>query len=134
MSNIQINNPCPENWDEMQPKEKGKFCDKCCKVVMDFTSKTTEEILDVLKSAKEKICGRISSDKLRPVPVFSGPVRRNKLFAIALVFVFGGMLFTSCARHKHTKATQGDMIMYYGLKSSEKPVNIEVKHLSGKNK
>ncbi len=123
MDKIQINNPCPENWDEMKPKEQGRFCDRCCKTVMDFTSKTTEEILDVLKSAKEKVCGRISADKLQPVPIFSKPIRRNKLFLFALFFVFGGLLFSSCKSHKHTGAIQGDVSVFDFRQSHEKPAN-----------
>jgi hypothetical protein len=132
MNKIQIDNPCSENWHEMKPEEQGRLCDKCCKVVMDFTSKTTEEILNTLKSATGKICGRISSDKLRPVPVFSKPLRRSKLFLFALLFAFGGMLFTSCARHKHT-ATQGDVRIYDLKPSSERPVNKGIESISAKN-
>ena len=109
MSNISVNNPCPESWDNMKPEEKGRFCDKCCKVVMDFTKSSTEEILEVLQNAKGKICGRVMPDKHTPIPVFSRPLRRTKLFAIALFFVFGGMLFGSCKSHKHTQPLQGDM-------------------------
>ncbi|HET6992670.1 MAG TPA: hypothetical protein VFJ43_15155 [Bacteroidia bacterium] len=113
MSSIFVKNPCPENWDEMKPEEKGRFCDKCCKVVMDFTKSSTEEILEVLQNAKGKICGRVMPEKLTPVPVFSSPLRRTKLFAIALFFVFGGMLFGSCKSHKQTKPLQGDVEANY---------------------
>lgn len=34
---------CPENFDEMQPNEKGKFCEKCAKTVIDFKNTHTFE-------------------------------------------------------------------------------------------
>lgn len=59
---IKIQNPCPENWENMQNSPEGKFCEKCSKCVVDFTDKTDEQIKDVFESANGKeICGRISS-------------------------------------------------------------------------
>ncbi|MGL4595961.1 MAG: hypothetical protein ACRCYO_00440, partial [Bacteroidia bacterium] len=41
---VQIPEPCSEDWNKMTPETQGRFCDKCCKVVVDFTEKTTTEI------------------------------------------------------------------------------------------
>ncbi|MDQ3110106.1 MAG: hypothetical protein M3R17_09440 [Bacteroidota bacterium] len=119
MANISVNNPCSESWDKMKSEEKGRFCDKCCKVVMDFTKSSTEEILEVLQNAKGKICGRLMPDKLTPVPVFSRPLPRIKLFAIVLFFVFDGMLFGSCKSRKQYQPLQGD-VRFYNFSAKDK--------------
>lgn len=36
MKNIWINDPCSENWNEMNPTQKGAFCQKYANEVDDF--------------------------------------------------------------------------------------------------
>lgn len=60
-NNIVINNPCSENWEDMQDSPEGKFCEKCSKCIVDFTDKTDKEITDIFAHANGKeICGKIS--------------------------------------------------------------------------
>ena len=33
---IQMNMPCEENWNGMEPTEAGRFCNKCQKPVINF--------------------------------------------------------------------------------------------------
>jgi hypothetical protein len=59
-----IEKPCDKIWDELAPNNKGAFCNTCNKTVIDFTSKTNNEIMDYLNANKGKnVCGRISFDK-----------------------------------------------------------------------
>lgn len=99
--NIHIPKPCHEDWDKMTPNEKGSFCAKCCKTVVDFTTKTTEDIRNYLQEkAGQKVCGRFRQDQLsKPLrPFFNFRMRR---FAVALWLVFGTLLFTSCHKKSH---------------------------------
>lgn len=45
---LQIENPCPENWDAMTPDASGRHCAVCAKSVHDFTNKPKEELLAFL--------------------------------------------------------------------------------------
>lgn len=68
---ITIPEPCNENWNEMTPTEKGAFCQLCSKEVKDFTKSTDQEILKVLETSKENICGHVSSTQInRPLQGF----------------------------------------------------------------
>lgn len=112
---ITIPKPCHEDWNKMTPNEQGSFCGKCCKTVVDFTTKTPEEIKNTLLSKKaEKICGRFLNNQLEAsneksisikIPFYLLPKNLSiqKAFAIALFFVFGTGLF-SCT-------TKGDVVV-----------------------
>jgi hypothetical protein len=107
---ISIPKPCHESWNEMTPNEKGAFCGKCAKTVIDFTKKTSGEIRDILVGQTgKKTCGRFTSDQLNdpvkmidlyiPLNLLPKKLSFNKSFAFALFIVFGTTLF-SCSTQK----------------------------------
>ncbi|GAA5097014.1 hypothetical protein GCM10023210_31520 [Chryseobacterium ginsengisoli] len=68
MKNINIPNPCSENWEMMSPREKGKFCSVCNKCVIDFTQKYPDEIQRIIEEKKdEEVCGRFYNHQLNKV-------------------------------------------------------------------
>jgi hypothetical protein len=100
--NITIPKPCHENWNTMSPQEQGRFCDKCCKTVVDFSTKSPVEVRQILLERKnEKVCGRFNNDQLAP-PVqlnfplhsFGNRLSAAQVFLLALLFVFGTTLFS----------------------------------------
>ncbi len=63
--NISIPDPCHENWGNMQPEEKGRFCNACCKTVIDFTDMSPEAIGAYLKTYQsQRVCGRFTAGQL----------------------------------------------------------------------
>ncbi|MDB4162089.1 carboxypeptidase-like regulatory domain-containing protein [Bacteroidia bacterium] len=61
---IKIEKPCNENWNEMTPDEKGRFCNNCAKSVIDFSILSDQEAIAVLSSSKGELCGRVTSTQL----------------------------------------------------------------------
>ncbi|MFY0673735.1 MAG: hypothetical protein JXQ87_10030 [Bacteroidia bacterium] len=67
---ISIPEPCHENWLDMTPKEKGRHCAVCEKVVVDFSKFTDKEIYQYLNENKgANTCGRFSNQQLDK-PIF----------------------------------------------------------------
>lgn len=59
---------CAENWDKMNPTEKGKFCEVCTKEVIDFTVLSKNEIIDVFKKNNfQALCARAYSSQLNTI-------------------------------------------------------------------
>lgn len=104
---VRIPEPCHEDWNQMQPDAKGKFCSSCSKSVFDFSNKTDLEIKTILIEHKDqKVCGHFKKTQIdRPLSLTVRPdnlpyhVSITKTFAIALFLVFGSMLF-SCKDEK----------------------------------
>lgn len=65
---IQIAEPCHENWDIMSLAEKGRFCDVCSKVVVDFTSYSDAQLIEYFSKRKdrksERLCGRFKAENV----------------------------------------------------------------------
>jgi len=64
---IQINipNPCHEDWDLMQKCGDGKFCTQCNNIVYDFSGMNDTQLLDFLKSNPSTHCGRFHNSQLQ---------------------------------------------------------------------
>lgn len=106
---ITIPNPCHENWNDMTPDEKGRFCGKCCKTVIDFSAKTNDEILSILKTKQdERVCGHFNADQVNQPAMLTISLLQNgqplgfrKIFFLSLFIAFGTTLF-SC-RDEHNR-------------------------------
>lgn len=99
-----IPQPCHEDWNVMTPKEKGRFCDACAKVVVDFTTMTDDEVVDYLQQhAKQKTCGHFRNEQLHQpekleINLATIPTNLSfkKYFAIALLIAFTSFGLVSC--------------------------------------
>jgi hypothetical protein len=91
---ITVPEPCRENWHNMTPKEQGRFCGSCKKIVVDFSTMNDREILDYFaKAAGRPTCGRFAIDqlnrKIEPATInrrLSPAYVWNLLLATALFF------------------------------------------------
>ncbi|MGL4631925.1 MAG: energy transducer TonB [Leadbetterella sp.] len=62
---VNIPNPCSEDWNSMKIGFNSRFCDSCSKSVVDFTHMNRQEILEYLfVNHNKNICGRIRSSQL----------------------------------------------------------------------
>ena len=63
---IDIPQPCDQNWDSMSQSEKGRFCEKCSKHLIDFRDKTDKEIAELHLTSWGKVCGIYLPEQLTP--------------------------------------------------------------------
>lgn len=61
---LQVPEPCHENWNAMTSTQQGRFCMSCRKEVIDFSVMTDKEILAHISTASKSICGRFCGDQL----------------------------------------------------------------------
>jgi hypothetical protein len=62
---LTIPTPCHENWDNMTPVDKGKFCDSCQKQVVDFSNMSDRQVAEFFKKPSTgSVCGRFMNDQL----------------------------------------------------------------------
>ncbi|MGB5943094.1 MAG: carboxypeptidase-like regulatory domain-containing protein [Leeuwenhoekiella sp.] len=108
---VNIPEPCAEDWSKMTPMERGRYCDSCEKEVLDFTNFSQREIALRIKNG-ENICGRFRKDQLER-PYFLP--EENSLKSWKLVAAFTSLLgFCSPALAQHSsdevktvKSTEG---------------------------
>jgi TonB-dependent SusC/RagA subfamily outer membrane receptor len=62
---LHINEPCSQNWDEMIPNDKGRFCNSCQKTVFDFTTASDNKIIQHIEKMKGNIfCAQFEDGQL----------------------------------------------------------------------
>jgi hypothetical protein len=61
---LNIAEPCHENWQNMTPQEQGRFCGSCQKTVVDFTMMSDLQVLNYFLKADHNVCGRFANDQL----------------------------------------------------------------------
>ena len=74
---LRVPAPCQERWTDMQPTEKGRHCQSCCKTVVDFTNMSDTEIVRYLAQAGVNVCGRLAPDQLNRPLLPLAPPQRN---------------------------------------------------------
>lgn len=107
---LNIPQPCHENWNEMTPEKKGRFCGSCQKIVVDFTQMSDEQVKNYLLS-NVNTCGRFYASQIgRPLenkslnldPIWYQqlPFARQVFYAFAVYFLLG---VSSCDFDSQTK-------------------------------
>ncbi|MBK8351739.1 MAG: hypothetical protein IPL21_08530 [Saprospirales bacterium] len=103
-----IPHPCHEDWNAMTDsetsEERGRHCDVCSKVVVDFTKMSDAEMIDYLQQhSKQKICGHFRNEQLyqaEKIEINLASIPTNlsfrKYFAIALLIAFTSFGLVSC--------------------------------------
>lgn len=77
--NLEIKQPCSENFNQFTPTKNGGFCGSCSKEVIDFTGKSPEEIMNYFQQKSSKnTCGQFSSHQL--ATSYTTPTKKYSFF------------------------------------------------------
>ncbi len=113
---IQIKQPCSESWESMQIAEKGRFCDACCKKVIDFTTMSEREITSYLKSSNPtNLCGRFKNTQLEHTYIIKRELqfssqKRFFQYLISLLLSSKTFINKSVAQNDTIKFAQNDSL------------------------
>ena len=61
---LEIPEPCHEDWNKMNLQAQGRFCTSCQKTVTDFTSMSDAQLIAFFKNPKPSVCGRFNGEQL----------------------------------------------------------------------
>lgn len=93
---ITINNPCSNDWNDMDPVSVGRFCHSCQKNVVDFSGKNDSEIKDYIqKHQNEELCGRFLKSQVDTIRIefdqniFHSNIKSWQKFLVVLMLCFG---------------------------------------------
>ncbi len=102
-----IEEPCHEDWNQMKPEAKGRFCESCSKTVVDFSSMSDFSIVSYLEGKKkESVCGRFRPDQMDRGYVLTRP---HHSFSFDLKAVALGLALTTfSAIHVNAQVTPID--------------------------
>lgn len=95
--NLNIQNPCTENWNNMTSTDNGKYCSSCKKTVVDIRSKSNLEIKQLIND-NNSVCVISNKRQLNNHTYY----RPTKRLAFALLIVFGNALFPLSAKAQET--------------------------------
>ncbi len=118
---IDIPNPCNEDWDAMTPAERGRFCAACQQTVHDLSAMSEEDARALLRT-EDDICVSYVSDargdvQFEPPPVV--PLARLVRRASAASAAGLSLALAACAPH-------GDGPRLDETAESERPAFLEV--------
>ncbi len=132
---IQLNipEPCHENWDKMLQAEKGKFCNACQKNVIDFTTMNDAQLAAFFKKPSNgSVCGRFMQDQLeRDIEI---PKKRIPWVKYFFQFALPAFLASSKAAAQGLVMLTGDTVIVADSKSDKikKSVKETIKNIQGK--
>lgn len=100
---IQVPQPCHKNWDQMLPKQDGKFCLSCQKMVYDFSYMSDAELVAFFQKNKLGLCGRFQAGQLnRDLLIPKKPIPWIRYF---FQFTLPALLLSLKATAQQTKGT-----------------------------
>ena len=120
---ITIPKPCHENWDEMTPKDNGRYCMSCSKTVTDFTSMLPDQVQHFfIQNQNHNICGRFKKSQLDKLTIQSRILYTQthypKMFLLVLFFITGTTLF-SCTDKDGNKKQNDETEVVDGTKKNQ---------------
>lgn len=113
---LSINNPCLENWNNMDKTSIGAFCHNCQKEVIDFSRLSDNEIVSVIQTRTGSVCGKFNSTQLnRDIHFINYQVNHQPSFYKLFMALFLSTFWSNSAEAKSTEIKS---------KISIKPVSI----------
>ena len=130
---VTIEEPCSQNWEEMNQKDGFNFCEACHKCVVDFTSYSNAEIISVLANSTSEVCGRLTKTQLNQLNyhLVIAPANRNWMRYLG-VLAIGVSIFTFNANASTIGCKAGVEVFEAKQPSVDEKKQVSVKKIIGK--
>ncbi len=95
---FEITDPCEEPWDAMEPRDGGRYCQRCEKVVIDLAAMSraqAEQKIRALDAAE--VCVQLAVDRFGDAVFQRPPASRAPHWAAGLVLVTALTGASACA-------------------------------------
>ncbi|MGB0431070.1 MAG: carboxypeptidase-like regulatory domain-containing protein [Bacteroidia bacterium] len=92
MYKLKIEQPCSQKWSSMTENEKGRFCAKCSKNIIDLTQLSDAEILETYKANAGSLCGRITKKQNNSLLTSIKTKEKTGLGKVAAGFILFSLL------------------------------------------
>ena len=116
---LQIPQPCHEDWNKMTPGDKGRFCDSCQKTVRDFTGMSDAQLITFFKKPSTgSVCGRFFNDQLDRD--FEIPRKRIPWIRYFFQIAIPAFLISSNAKSQGKPRFLGDTVLVDSNKTGNK--------------
>ena len=89
IENVKLSFICHQNYEQMSPCERGRYCISCNKTVIDFTNQDMDALVEALETS-EKVCGRFTR---KQVTIKHKSVFNFKHMAASLFLTLGFSLY-----------------------------------------
>lgn len=140
MKSYYIPKPCHENWNLMTPQEQGRHCDVCSKVVVDFSQKSPQQVVEIMETAEGSVCGNFKLsqlDQTAQMKVFKNPSnlfnRNIKYLALTVFGLFAFNKKSEAQKLRGKVALRGDVapIDYHDTNADTSKLHGTVKDKTG---
>jgi len=109
---LTVPEPCTQSWNEMLPKDGGRYCLNCHKKVTDFSGMTDRELIQALAKAGPGGCGRFDTTQLERTIMLPAQPSRSFLPAAALALTLA--VTSDMARASNAVETSQLMCIEHG--------------------
>lgn len=93
---ISVKKPCSEKFENFKQTSAGGFCDSCKEEVIDFTTMTSQEILNHFSTNPGETCGRFKTSQLKTYePIMNYQTNTN--FVSRGIAIMSFSLLSLCA-------------------------------------
>src|SRR5262245_11001367 len=96
---VQLNDPCQENWHDMEATQQGRFCNKCEKPVVDFTGFTDQQVLHYFMANPHPVCGRLHQSQRDHTFAEIAPKTNRRLAPVAATLLTLTAIATEATAH-----------------------------------
>lgn len=103
--------PCQQRWQDMKPKESGRFCDSCQKTVVDFTTMTDQQIGAYFSNQPKNVCGRFTASQLNRDVVLTQNSTNSVLKQRWLGLMTAGLLSWSSTQGQSTQLPEQNVLI-----------------------